>query len=212
MKKLTFALTMMLGIFLFTGCSDDDTPVVEPVGGNTTTKTVTNLHAPRLGGQGQPVTGPFTKFSFSTGAITESDTEWDIAIRGQVILVNGGEKGGIAEEPERNGNAAAYIATGAFSDITSVDLASLKQDSQSEYAIPEGSGNGWYLYLGPPSHVISPIAGKVLVFRTHNGRYAKMEIKSYYQDAPDNPNGLTTPSQYYTFDYAYQSEEGITQF
>ena len=58
------------------------------------------------------------------------------------------------------------------------------------------TGMGWCSYSGPPMHTIMPISGKILVFRTHDGKYAKVDIKDYY----DNP----MTSQYggfYTFDY-----------
>ena len=92
-----------------------------------------------------------------------------------------------------------------------VDTSLLTQDSESGYAIPTGSGNGWYNY-DFTTHVISPIAGKILVFRTHDNRYAKVEILSYYLGAPENPDAFTDPSRYYTFNYVYQPNEGATTF
>ena len=65
-----------------------------------------------------------------------------------------------------------------------------------------GSNNGWYNY-NSATNVVSPIAGKVLVIKTHDGKYAKMEILNYYQDAPANPTGVE-PSRYYKFNFVYQ--------
>jgi hypothetical protein len=73
-------------------------------------------------------------------------------------------------------------------------------------AIPTGSGNGWYSY-NPTTHLISPIAGKVLIFRTADDLYAKVEILSYYKDKDPSSDG-----QHYTFDYVYQPNEGVTNF
>lgn len=40
------------------------------------------------------------------------------------------------------------------------------------------------------TNLVTPIPRKVLVFRTRDGRYAKVEILSYYQNAPSNPDGF----------------------
>ena len=66
-----------------------------------------------------------------------------------------------------------------------------------------GSGNGWYNYAGAPTYLISPIPGKILVIRTRDGALAKLEILSYYKDAPSMPNAFSDQSQYYTFNYLY---------
>jgi hypothetical protein len=166
---------------------------------------VENLHAPQVGfGDGS---GPFTKFSFKTGAKTDSETDWDIAFRGRTIIVNGGAASGLTDEPTRNGDAAAYIASGTFDDIDSVNIDELKQDSTQGLAIPTGSGNGWYNYTGDPDHLIVPIAGKILVFKTRDGKYAKIEMLSYYEDS-DTSND----PRYLTFKYAYQANEGVATF
>jgi hypothetical protein len=201
---------LFLSIFLISivSCSnDDDNTVLLEV----QTETVLNLHAPQSGGQGEPVSGAFTKFSFETGTSTTSETNWDIAFRGTTIIVNGGGSLGTNDEPERTGNAAAYIANGTMATVTEVDTDLLVADSASGYAIPAGSSNGWYLY-NPQLFLVTPIAGKILVFRTHDGRYAKVEILSYYQDAPENPNPMVDEGRYYTFNYVYQPNEDVTIF
>ena len=201
---------LFLSIFLISivSCSsDDDNNVLLEV----QTETVLNLHAPQSGGQGEPISGAFTKFSFETGAVTTSATNWDIAFRGTTIIVNGGESLGTNDEPERTGNAAAYIANGTMASVTEVDTDLFVADSANGYAIPSGSGNGWYLY-NPQLFLVTPIAGKILVFRTHDGRYAKVEILSYYQDAPENPNPMVDEGRYYTFNYVYQPNEDVTIF
>ena len=60
------------------------------------------------------------------------------------------------------------------------------------------------------TNIVSPITGVVLVFKTTEGRYAKVEIKSYYENAPMDPTGGTP--RYYTFDYVYQPNDGVTTF
>ncbi|MEM9895167.1 MAG: HmuY family protein, partial [Bacteroidota bacterium] len=185
--------------------------LADPVGG-----TISNLFAPQTGGQGQgPISGEFTKFDFETQSETDSDTEWDIAFRATTIIVNGGESQGTTDEPARTGDAAAYIVSDAlFSEVTTVDPSLFAQDAVAGLAIPAGSDNGWYNY-NFMTNVVSPLAGKVLVFRTTEGKYAKVEILSYYENAPANPVGTgadaDTP-RYYTFNYTYQPNDNVTTF
>ena len=119
---------LFLSIFLISivSCStDDDNTVLLEV----QTETVLNLHAPQSGGQGEPVSGVFTKFNFETGTTTTSETDWDIAFRGTAIIVNGGQSLGTNDEPDRTGNAAAYIANGTMASVNEVDTDLLVADS-----------------------------------------------------------------------------------
>ncbi|WP_437372626.1 HmuY family protein [Maribacter litoralis] len=191
----------------FPSCSnDDDSTPTDPV----QTETVSNLYAPQTGGQGQPVGGEFAKFDFETGAVTTSDTDWDIAFRGTTIAVNGGTVTGTADEPERNGNAGVAIVTGTLASVTTAEGLTFNQDADASFATPTGSDNGWYNYAGDPTHLITPIPGKVFVFRTTAGNYAKVEILSYYEDAPAEPDAFTDATPYYTFNYVYNPNEGDT--
>lgn len=166
---------------------------------------IENLFAPQTGGQGAPVGGPFTKFDFATGQETTSDTEWDIAFRGTTIAINGGVATGTNDEPVRNGQVGATIETGTFESITTAEGLTFNQDNSSSFAIPTGSDNGWYNY-NPATNVVSPIPGKILIFQTRDGRYAKVEILSYYLDQDTtNPSG----SRYYTFNYTYNPNTGL---
>lgn len=169
--------------------------------------TASDIHAPQTGGQGEPVGGPFTKFSFDTGEVTDSETAWDIAFRGTTIAVNGGVLTGTSEEPVRNGAGAATIVDGLFAEVTSTEGLTFTQDAEGAFAIPSGSDNGWYNY-NFMTNLVTPIPGKILVFRTHDGKVAKVEVLSYYEGAPANPNGFTDASRYYTFNYVYNPNEG----
>ncbi len=193
--------TFFIGLI---SCDSDESPA--PL--NVQVETVTNLEAPQTGGQGQPVGGEFVKFDFATGTATTSNTDWDIAFRGTTIAVNGGESTGTADEPSRTGSAAAAIATGTFQSVTDVSSLEFAQDSNTSFAIPTGSDNGWYNY-NFMTNLVTPIPGKILVFRTRDGRYAKVEILSYYrdQDVSNPANGRV-----YTFNYAYNPNEGDTTF
>ena len=208
MNNLKSLIFVFIALIAFSSCSDDDNDInlLEIASDQ-----VANLHAPQSGGQGQPISGELTKFNFATGQVTTSETDWDIAFRGTTIIVNGGVSLRTADEPARNGNAAAYIADGTFASVNEINSALFTQDSGQGYAIPSGSGNGWYLY-NPQLFLIAPMAGKVLVFRTHDNKFAKVEILSYYKDAPANPDVMVDEGRYYTFNYIYQPNEGINTF
>ena len=146
-------------------------------------------------------------FDFATGSETTSETDWDIAFRGTTIAVNGGVATGTADEPTRNGTVGAAISTGTFAGIVSAEGLTFDQDLTVGFAIPTGSGNGWYNY-NPQAFTISPIPGRIIVIQTRNGNYAKMEILSYYQNQPENPDPFTDLSRYYSFNYLYNPNVG----
>jgi len=157
------------------------------------------------------VTGKFKKFSFSEGDTVKHDN-WDVAFSGTTIIVNGGDSYSV-NQPERTGNAAVYITSGVMSDIKIVDTNKLEQDNASGPAIVDDlgiSGDGWASY-DMSTHIISPIAGRILVFRTHDDKYAKMEIVYYYDSPnPDPSNG--DYGGYYSFNYVYQPNNNNTSF
>ena len=201
----TIKLLVLLAIFIgFNSCSDDDD---DPILLQVETESVMNFYAPQMGGQGQPVSGDYTKFDFSSGETTTSETDWDIAFRGTDIIINGGVSSGETDEPSRTGNAAAYIANNTMTGVTSVDTSLLDQDSLNAHILAN-----WYTYTGPPNHLILPTAGKILVVKTRDSKYAKIEILSYYKDAPENPDAYTDEERYYTFNYVYQPNEGELTF
>lgn len=207
MSNLKSILVLAFLSVIFISCNENESNeiVLEPV---IATK-IENLHAPQVGNQGRsPVSGEFTKFSFKEGTQVSGDN-WDIAFRGTTILVNGGSKIGLTDEPERTGNAALTIENGTFSSIIEApENANFKQDANETYALPTGAGNGWYSY-NPQLNQINPIAGKVIVVKTTDGNYAKMEIISYYKDLDAaNP----AKGRYYTFNYSYNPNAGEKSF
>lgn len=206
MNKNILVLAVLFSI-TFASCNsdDDNTPAPDPI----QAEQVSNLHAPQTGGQGQPVGGAFTKFDFETGMETTSDTDWDIAFRGTSIAVNGGNMTGTTDEPARTGDAGATIVEGTFESVTTAEGLTFAQDSNGSFALAKG--DGWYTYSGPPKHVIAPIPGRILVIKTTEGNYAKVEILSYYKDNPSEPD-LTSESRYYTFKYVYNPNAGETSF
>ena len=54
--------------------------------------------------------------------------------------------------------------------------------------------------------------GRTLIFKTHNGRYAKMKIQSFYKNSPQILNVISSIPEYYTFNYTYQPNKGLNSF
>ena len=205
MQKLNFLLSVF--ILLFASCeksSNNDIIMDEDV------ITFVELNASQYDVNilDSLVTGKFEKFSFSEGD-TVSHDNWDVAFSGTTIIVNGGDSYNV-NQPERIGNAAVYIDIGVMSDIKTVDVGRLTQDNELDPAIIDDlgiSGQGWASY-NHESHILSPIAGKILVFRTHDNKYAKMEIL-YYYDSEDPQPSQGDYGGFYTFNYVYQSNGSI---
>lgn len=183
----------------------------------TAVTTVNNLIADTIVGispMGQPYgTGKYTLFSIENNTvIANSDsatTKWDIGFRGTNIIINGGNSG--------PGNAGAFIQVGAFDDFKTIsnDSTFKVDNAPASYAITYGSNKGWYVYNGA-TNLITAIPGRIIVIRTANNKFAKIEILNYYK-------GGTTPAttasdaqklslqRYYTFRFQYQSN-GTKQF
>lgn len=156
-------------------------------------------------------TNKFTLFSFKTGAIVpnadSASTNWDIGFRSTTIIVNSGTSG--------PGNTTAQLLSGTLSNLTEAPLDGYKSDNKTgttpaeRNAIPTGSGNGWYTYTAA-TNLVAPIAGKVIVVKTGDNRYAKLEILSYYKGAPASPSpepAGADQDRYYTFRYVYQPND-----
>jgi HmuY protein len=204
--KITCQLLLLTATLATTlACKKEDvTQPVVPV----QAQTVSNLAADPTTGvdpvTGRP-TGSTNKYTFyslrENKVIASTDSasnKWDVGFRGTSIIVNGGAI--------RSGQGGAYVYTGTFEELTTVPAsATFAQDqSASALAIPAVSGNGWYNY-NSSTNIVSPIPGRVLVVRTGDGKYAKMEILSYYENAPATPTA-TSRSRFYTFRYAYQPD------
>ena len=203
--KTNKLLTILTLVLMYSSCSEDDAPIYQDSEFNT----ITNLAAPQNSDYTQSppsITGDFVMFDLDTGLATTDEKTWDIAFRGSTIIVNGGTSYGYNDEPSRTSSAAAYVTSGTLASVTDVDVTMFAQDSSQGLAIPTGSDDGWYHY-DSMTHIISPIAGKILVFKTTEGRYAKVEILSYYHDMD-----TASTSQTYTFNYVYNPNEGQVLF
>lgn len=198
-------VVVMTSIFLFS-CSKSTTTVVAPL----TATTVNDLPADTIIGvtaQGQPYgAGKYTFYSLEKNAIVpntdSATTKWDLAFNGTKILTNGGTSG--------TGLGGAFVQVGLFDELKTISADSVfkTDNAPASYAITYGSGKGWYTY-DPINNLITPLAGRVLVIKTASGKYAKVEILSYYKGgvtlAPTATDAEKSSKQrYYTFRFIYQ--------
>jgi len=78
---------------------------------------------------------PFQFFSLEQNALVSENEDWDLAFKGTTIRVNSSK------------NVSAAVVNGIFEEITEVPAnATFATDTESSFAIPTGSGNGWYNY------------------------------------------------------------------
>ncbi|WP_221390384.1 HmuY family protein [Dyadobacter sp. NIV53] len=146
-------------------------------------------------------TKPYAYFSLETGKDVTADeaktTKWDLAFSKTTIAVNGGTSG--------PGQGAAQVLEQPFEMIKNAPKDGYKMDGEAGNAIPGGSGNSWYKY-DMSVHAILPIVGRTIVVKTAEGKFAKIEIISYYKGAPEDVP--TEESSYFTFRYVLADENG----
>jgi hypothetical protein len=205
---MKFLSAILISTVIVASCSKDDA-----TGTNVTleAKTATNIMGDTIIGLspiGQPYgSGKFTFFSLENNTVVaNSDSatnKWDLGFRGITIITNSGNSG-----PALGG---AFIYTGTFESLTTIPADSVFRvdNAPASYAITSGSGKGWYNYNGV-ANIVTPVPGRVLVIRTATGKYAKVEILSYYKDgitpsATDSDDIKLRHQRYYKFRFIYQA-------
>ena len=208
MKKMMTKIAMGLGLSIaLVACTKDEETIVVPVSA-ITVKDLAADTVTGLGLDGRPQSaGTTTYYSLVDNKIIASSdaasTKWDIAFSSTKILVNCGTSG--------PGIGGAFVFKGLFDDLKTLPVDSTfatDNSNAASFAIPLGSGRAWYTYDGLTT-LVSPIAGRVLVIRTATGKFAKIEIISYYKGGVTLPasasvNDKLFKQRYYTFRYAYQ--------
>lgn len=189
--KLQTLTACMLSLSLFTliSCSKDDDKVTRPVVTPVATTTVANIDADAAN------KGSFTLYSLAENKIIPNSdsatTKWDIGFKATTIIINGGSSG--------PGKGEAQVISTVFNQLVVAPETGYTTDASAKKAI-----SGWYSY-NMTTHIISPVTGAVIVLKTANGNYAKVEITSYYKDAPATPDENSL-SRYYHFRFAYQAD------
>lgn len=184
-------------VSFFSACDDNDESPVKP------------LEASEVKDLDSESTKNYTLFNFENGqVVTNSDSatsKWDIGFRGTTLILNGGSSG--------PGQTEGQLVSGIFDELTEAPETGYLADNTTTKAIL--GSNGWYTYTGTtsvPNHAVLPVAGKIIVVKTNNGSYAKVEIISYYKGNPDITTAtfadlVTRPaSRFFTFRYIYQPD------
>ncbi len=128
---------------------------------------------------------PRTFFSLRTGSeVPDSTHPWDIAFRSTTITVNG----------------HARLLTGVNFDA----LTEVPEDGYTAGSVPS-----WYDYE-MSNHTITPKVGTVIALKTADGKYAKVQIMSYYENAPAVPSGTAHNARHYTFRWVLQTDGSPT--
>ncbi len=144
--------------------------------------------------------GAASYFNFEKGeavALADADNlDWDFGLGLITFTTNGGVSG--------PGQGGALVVDGTFDSIKEAPATGFRTDAAGELAVT----NEWYDY-NSATRSFSPKAGKIIVFRTANGKYAKMEIIK--ADPTDDNGSIVVPPVQptkikYTFRYAFQSD------
>lgn len=189
-KNLTKFASLVLLAATFASCTKKD---------DTGTVLLTTSQGKNIPGEGTD--NHYTFFSLERNEVVpladSNTTKWDIAVRSTSIITNSGTSG--------PGAGGAYVQKATtFDNFKSIPADSVfRTDASAAPAIKTGSGNGWYNY-DFNTNIISPIPGNILVIRTATGKYAKVEILSYYKNAPATPSANDV-SRFYTFRFVYQA-------
>lgn len=149
--------TLMISIFLFSSCGKSKS-LSAPLKADTSIVVVNFSNS-----------STYTFFSFKNKTVVaNSDSataKWDFGLRLTTFLINSNASG--------PGSAGVILQNGLFDDITTAPTTGYAYDTtSSKLAIKDGS---WYNY-NPATHSFVPAPGKVFVFRTADGNFAKMEI------------------------------------
>lgn len=197
--KLRTSLVLLATLLVVSAC--DSSPGLDSGSEELQTVMAVDVPADPIVGlvDGRPVgAGVITYFSLRTNTVVpdSASTDWDIALQGTTIFVNGGTSG--------PGQGAAQIIEGTLEELVAAPGTGYVADAESGMAIPGGSGNGWYNY-NPANNVIAPIPGRVIALRTADGRYAKLRILSYYRGSPAQVTA-ESESRFYTFEHVFQPD------
>ncbi|MBK7636115.1 MAG: HmuY family protein [Saprospiraceae bacterium] len=185
-KSIILKTFVVVSVFTMLAC-DKEEELVQPL--NTVNKEILVSASDQ---------GAFTLFSFETGTIINNSllqtTDWDVGLKLITFTVNSGVSG--------PGNAGVIIQDGVLDNVKNAPTTGYKTDAQGSLAIKDE----WYDY-NSTTRSFTPKAGKVFIFKTAKGKYAKMEI---LKGDPTDDNGTVVvpparPTKIkYTLRYVYQ--------
>ncbi|MFL0082339.1 hypothetical protein [Tenacibaculum maritimum] len=210
------------------GNSGTDNP--NPEDPNVTTPDTFTIQTTAIGNERETAeqTGIFQKFSFAKGGVVDgSSDDWDFAIRGRAILVNGLDQFstktriGLINEPKRTKDVAVYVADDLFETRTTAldlpsnlyfqdcfDIGGITGITTAISWLPRKGYNDprkvWYFRSSQDESLLllKPV---VFVFKTHDGHFAKMAIKEVKRT---NTNFEEKESLEYVIQYYYNPKKG----
>ncbi len=183
-------LSLFILSFILISCSDDTVTEPEPNGSNLQVYEVRELQT-----FNETTGDTITYYSLRENKVIPSSevntTNWDIAFYRTTLYANHGEYG--------PGNGGLTI-------VSNTDFTLLEEAPETGYVdVLAGSQSSWYNY-NFENHTISPKPGVVVVIKCADGKYAKMQILSYYKGYPDNipEKPEDREDKYYSFKYSIQ--------
>jgi len=212
----TVLVLVPLALGILSGCSggDNGNPDSLPGTPDTTTGSV-QIDATAGGANNPDPNDPakkYTYFNLDTAQVVElSDADaavngaWHIAFKRTSIKLNGGVsgpgavKGAIADARDdfydaMTGdpdvpvftNATANSELAAFNTVTSTEGLSFAEDRNIPYIKGDGTRNGWWLYSGPPDHIISANPDQWWLIRSAAANsYVKFHVTNIVQASRD---------------------------
>lgn len=206
------AFFLLLGsTLIFTACEDSGTSGPAAVDAEIATDIPANVNTifspaiPESDVEGNTEANPgYTFYDLDNGRTVEDSlsAEWDIAYGGTTMLANSGNGGGI--------------------QVLDAEYSTVMEAPTSGYNAEVGGSGSWYTYTGEapngPKHAVIADTNKTVVVLTADGRYAKIQILSYYQGNPDTSTPQfadfrTRPAdKYFTFNYTVQGAESTQLF
>ena len=198
-KKFSTFLVLSLMIACLSSCKKDEDVEPSASGSELELQLVNDIPA-------DTSSSGVTYYSLSENKIIDladsSTMKWDIAFWQTKVYTNNGTSG--------PGKGGALVVDDIFEEVSTAPESGYLTDSGNDVGT-----KGWYSYTGSglsPKHAILPVAGKVLIIKTADGKYAKVEIFSYYQGNPNTGTPefadlATRPApRFYTFKYIYQPD------
>lgn len=171
--------------------TDAQVPGAEPIGLEPLTFTIdaTNREA-------------WAYFSFASGdTVNVEDAEnseaWDIGFQRTHVKLNGGISG-------PGMGSAVMLTETTFEAVTEAPAEGYLADTEDTLAIVPQSEKGWYIYTGPPAHLILPLEDRVFVIKAADGTFAKIRFIGYYKD-----NENKKDSGFVTFEYVHQPDGSL---
>lgn len=191
MKQLLFGITISL---LLMSASCEKSQTAEPIVKNDDTTAVYTEHWVYDLAADSGSTGHYVYFDLKTKSeVTDSNSLlWHLGFRSTNIILNSGASG--------PGEISGQVVVGNFKDITEAPTNGYVTDSENGFAIPNGSGEGWYNYSFE-NHTILPIPGRIVIVRLSDSVHYKMEIISFYEGSPESPDYQSDKPRFYTFRY-----------